>query len=96
MYMYNVLAVPDCMSRTAASRASSVLSSFNLDNPTANSNIGSTRSPRPSDLSCDLCRQTPLCIVMVSFSGSYRQAARRHMISIQQDFSNRIWSSTNN
>lgn len=88
--------IPDCINNTAASNASSVLSNLSLDKPTANSNIGSTRRPSPSDLSCDLCRQTPLCIVMVSFSGSYRQAARRHMISMQQDFSNRIWSSTNN
>ena len=87
---------PDCISNIAASSANSVLSSWSLASPTANSNMGSTSIPSPSDLIWDLWSRMPLCMVMVSAWLSYRHAARRHIISMQQDFRSRIWSSTNN
>ena len=45
--LYSPIYSPDCMSRTAARSATSVWSSSSFASPTANSKIGSTRSPRP-------------------------------------------------
>ena len=86
--------VPDCMSRTAAKSAISVLSRWSFESPMANSKMGSTKSPSPPVFNWDLLSTSPLCNVRVCCSGLYRQAARKHMISMQHDFSNKIWSST--
>lgn len=84
---------PELMSSTACSSATSESSRLNCDRLLPKSKMASDTTPNPPFFSCSRLTAISPLRVSVSLSGSYRTAARKDMISIQQPFSRMIWSS---